>query len=101
FAIRTRRIPFFRSRPSLPLTLAVFGVVAAGALLPVTPFATTLGFHPLPAAFFVALVGIVLAYLALIEVGKRLFYGAAVPVTVITARDAGRHLRRRAARFSK
>ena len=34
FAIRTRRIPFFRSHPSLPLTLAALTVVAVGALLP-------------------------------------------------------------------
>ena len=37
FAIRTRRVPFFRSHPSLPLTLAAFTVVAIGALLPATP----------------------------------------------------------------
>ena len=47
FAIRTRRIPFFRSRPSLPLTLAALAVVTVGAVLPFTP----LGPHPgLPAA---------------------------------------------------
>ena len=49
FAIRTRRVPFFRSHPSLPLTLAALGVVAVGALLPATPLAHTLGFSPLPA----------------------------------------------------
>jgi hypothetical protein len=32
FAIRTRRIPFFRSHPSLPLTLAAIGVVIVGAV---------------------------------------------------------------------
>ncbi len=65
FAIRTRRIPFFRSHPSLPLTLAALGVVAVGALLPATPLAHTLGFRPLPGAFFAALAGMVIAYLAL------------------------------------
>ena len=34
FAIRTRRIPFFRSHPSLPLTLAALSVVTVGAILP-------------------------------------------------------------------
>ena len=76
FAIRTRRIPFFRSHPSLPLTLAALGVVTVGALLPATPLAHTLGFQPLPAAFFAALAGLVVCYLALIEVGKRFFYRA-------------------------
>ena len=46
FAIRTRRIPFFRSHPSVPLLLAALGVVTVGALLPVTPLARALGFQP-------------------------------------------------------
>jgi hypothetical protein len=36
FAIRTRRVPFFRSRPSLPLTLAALAVVTVGTVLPFT-----------------------------------------------------------------
>jgi Mg2+-importing ATPase len=101
FAIRTRRIPFFRSHPSLPLTLAALGVVTVGALLPATPLAHTLGFQPLPTAFFATLVGMIVAYLALIEVGKRLFYGAAATASPTPRPYAGhRHLRRRASRFS-
>ncbi len=100
FAIRTRRIPFFRSHPSLPLTLAALGVVATGTLLPATPLADTLGFHPLPIGFFAALAGMVVGYLALIEVGKRLFYGAVpAPVRKQVPRPH-RQIRRRAARFS-
>lgn len=41
FAIRTRRIPFFCSHPSLPLTLAALTVVLIGAVLPSTPLAHT------------------------------------------------------------
>lgn len=101
FAIRTRRVPFFRSRPSLPLALATLGVVAVGMLIPATPFAHTLGFRPLPAAFFAALVGMVVGYLALIEVGKHLFYrAAAVDGPRRRTGDELRHLRRRAAYFS-
>jgi Mg2+-importing ATPase len=101
FAIRTRHIPFFRSHPSLPLTLAALGVVTVGAVLPATPLAHTLGFQPLPGAFFATLVGMILAYLALIEIGKRLFYGAAAVAPPVSGRYAGRrHLRRRAGRFS-
>jgi hypothetical protein len=36
FAIRTRRVPFFRSRPSLPLMLAALAVVTVGTVLPFT-----------------------------------------------------------------
>jgi Mg2+-importing ATPase len=101
FAIRTRRIPFFRSHPSLPLTLAALGVVTAGTLLPATPLAHSLGFQPLPGGFFAALAGMVVCYLALIEIGKRIFYGAA-PTAPPTRPRYGRHrhLRRRAAYFS-
>ncbi|HEY2129038.1 MAG TPA: hypothetical protein VGH77_17815 [Streptosporangiaceae bacterium] len=60
--IRTRRIPFFRSRPSLPLTLATLGVVLIGALLPFTPLARVLGFQPLPGLFLLALTGMVIGY---------------------------------------
>ncbi|MEO6886133.1 MAG: magnesium-translocating P-type ATPase [Jatrophihabitantaceae bacterium] len=101
FAIRTRRIPFFRSHPSLPLTLAALSVVAVGAILPATPVAHTLGFSPLPLAFFAALVGMVVGYLVLVEVGKRIFYHTAqMPTPPRQHLSPSRHLRRRAARFS-
>ncbi|RPE43154.1 Mg2+-importing ATPase [Streptomyces sp. Ag109_O5-1] len=101
FAIRTRRVPFFRSHPSLPLTLAALGVVLVGTVLPATPLAHALGFQPLPGAFFAALVGMVLAYLVLIEIGKRLFYGAVAVAPPVPRHYADRrHLRRRAGRFS-
>jgi hypothetical protein len=79
FAIRTRRVLFFRSHPSIPLVLAALGVVAVGAMLPSTPLAHTLGFQALPGDFFIALAALALAYLVLIELGKRAFYSA-VPV---------------------
>ncbi len=101
FAIRTRRIPFFRSHPSLPLTLAALGVVAVGTIMPSTSLAHTLGFQPLPGGFFAALAAMIIGYLILIEVGKRIFYR-----TTSTHRphrraySLRRHQRRRAARFS-
>ena len=49
FAIRTRRIPFFRSRPSLTLTLAALAVVTVGMVLPFTPLAHLLASGPCPA----------------------------------------------------
>jgi Mg2+-importing ATPase len=101
FAIRTRRVPFFRSHPSLPLTLAALGVVLVGALLPATPLARTFGFSPLPGAFFAVLAGMVLVYLALIELGKRIFYRAAdTAPSGRRPQPRHRHLRRRAAYFS-
>ena len=101
FAIRTRRIPFFRSHPSWPLVLAAVGVVTVGSVLPATPLAHTLGFSPLPAAFFAALAAMVVGYLVLIEIGKHVFYRSAAAHPHPRRRyDRARHLRRRAARFS-
>jgi Mg2+-importing ATPase len=101
FAIRTRRIPFFRSHPSLPLVLAALSVVAIGSVLPATPLAHTLGFQPLPLGFFAALAGMVIGYLALIEVGKHIFYRtAAATPTTRRSYNRHRHLRRRASYFS-
>ncbi len=103
FAIRTRRVPFFRSHPSLPLTLAALAAAAIGGVLPSTPLAHTLGFQPLPAAFFAALAAMILGYLVLIELGKRIFYRTTTTTTTTTGQRAygpRRHQRRRAAHFS-
>ncbi|MEV6296137.1 magnesium-translocating P-type ATPase [Streptomyces sp. NPDC051896] len=100
FAIRTRRIPFWRSRPSLPLTLTALGVVALGAALPTTPLANVLGFQPLPTAFFAAVAAMVVVYLLLVELGKRIFYRNPRPPARPEPALGHRHLRRRAARFS-
>jgi len=100
FAIRTRRIPFFRSHPSVPLLLAALGAVTVGALLPATPLARALGFQPLPGAFYAALAVMVACYLALIEAGKRWFYRTAPATPAIRQRNQAYRLLRRAARFT-
>ncbi len=100
FAIRTRRVPFFRSHPSVPLLLAALGAVTVGALLPATPLARTLGFEPLPGLFFVALAVMVACYLGLIEIGKSWFYRTARAAPVIRHRNPAYRLLRRAARFT-
>ncbi|UZG55240.1 magnesium-translocating P-type ATPase [Rhodococcus opacus] len=99
FVIRTRRTPFFRSHPSLPLTLAALGVVTVAAILPATPIAPTLGFQPLPTGYFAALVSMVIAYLILVEIGKHLFYRVTGPAAVTKPPTPQRHQRRRATRF--
>jgi Mg2+-importing ATPase len=102
FAIRTRRVPFFRSHPSLPITLTALATVGVGAVLPATPLAHTLGFRALPGGFFVALLAMVAGYLVLIEVAKRWFYRVARTTTPASHRryNGTRHLVRRLARFT-
>ena len=70
FVIRTVGTPW-RSRPSLPLAVTTVLVVLIGVILPFTPVAATLGFVPLPGAYFVFLGGVTLTYLILVEVVKR------------------------------
>ena len=70
FVIRTVGTPW-RSRPSLPLAMTTVLVVLIGVVLPFTPLAATLGFVPLPGAYFVFLGGVTLTYLVLVEVVKR------------------------------
>jgi P-type Mg2+ transporter len=102
FAIRTRRVPFFRSRPSGVLTLTTFAVVAVGFVLTVSPLAHKLGFTTLPWLFYTALVVMTVAYLALVEVTKKVFYAAPMHTAGQRPRTRGREHRihRRAARFS-
>jgi P-type Mg2+ transporter len=79
FVIRTRRTPFFRSRPSLALAGTSLACVAVGAAIPFTPVANVFGFSPLPPLFFLVLGGMVATYLAMVETVKVFFYRAHVP----------------------
>ena len=72
--IRTRRIPFYKSKPSRYLTLMLLGVIAFALLVPYTPVGDFFGFIPLPPAFYLALVGILVAYALLAETVKKWFY---------------------------
>jgi P-type Mg2+ transporter len=73
FVIRTRGNPF-RSKPSSVLTATSLAVVAAATALPFTPLGTRLGFVPVPALFFLILAGMVVGYLAMVQVTKTWFY---------------------------
>ena len=70
FVIRTKKIPFWKSTPSLPFLSTCLAVVAVGLYLPFSPLATYLGFLPLPKLYFGFLIGITLTYLIFVEIGK-------------------------------
>jgi Mg2+-importing ATPase len=103
FAIRTRRTPFTRSRPSVILTVAALATVGVGIVLPYLPVSVLLGFTPLPAGFFFVLLAMVVAYLVLVEAAKAIYYRTTAngrPGLRMRARSFAHHLERRAARFT-
>lgn len=71
--VRSRR-PFMRSKPSRGLLCATFAVVGLTWLLPYTMLRVPLGFVPLPASFLAALLCIVVGYVGVAEVAKKIFY---------------------------
>ena len=74
FVIRTRRIPFFRSRPGKWLTVFTLGSLVFGTVLPFTALGALMGFVPLPPAFWILNVLMTLTYLLLVDAGKVFFY---------------------------
>lgn len=102
FAIRTRRIPFVRSRPGAILVLATSAAIGVGILLTISPVASRLGFTPLPWQFFTALVLLTVGYLVLVEITKSVFYAEPIRSEGLVQRTRGREhqVHRRAARFS-
>ena len=102
YVIRTRRIPFLKSRPSRLMLFVPTGAALIGAILPYTGLSRLLGFKPLPAAFFLILFAMVVVYLVLVEFAKTFFYRTSRAVTPPAPSHAlrhERHLRRRASHF--
>ena len=71
--VRTRR-PFFRSRPGSYLLVTTLFIAALTLIVPWLPFAPDLGFVGVPSDFYLAMMGIVAAYICSAEVLKRWFY---------------------------
>jgi Mg2+-importing ATPase len=101
FAIRTRKVPFFRSRPSTLLAITSLTVVTIGVVLTISPLARTLGFTVLPWQFFAVLGAFVIVYLVLVELTKLMFYAEPIHLAGQPHRTRGQahRIRRRAARF--
>ena len=71
--IRTRR-PFLASKPHRLLAAATAAVVAITLILPYTPLAKLLGFHPVPPLILLVMASLVALYVLSAELLKRRFY---------------------------
>ncbi len=78
------------------------GCAALGAVLPFSPLSHVLGFASLPLEFFLILLGMIGAYLVLVELVKARFYAVQdrpAPARPTHEQRHHRHVRRRARRF--
>ena len=71
--LRTRRIPFIQSRPSLPVLLATGAVCVFGLILPFSAWGHTLGLVALPWTYFPWLILTLVTYCVLVQVVKKVF----------------------------
>ena len=71
--IRTAKIPFLQSRASTSLITTTILVAGAGALLPYSQLGPTLGFVPLPGAYWPVVFAIILGYCVLAHLVKTWF----------------------------
>jgi len=74
FVIRTKRTPFFKSKPAKSLIISVFSFLAIALLLALGPIKNIFGFAPLSVAMIFSALVITLLYLICIEFAKRKFY---------------------------
>lgn len=71
YIIRTNKIPFIESRPSLPVVFTTLGIVILGLTVTMLPVGKFFGFQPLPFKFIITIYGIVTAYIILTFFAKK------------------------------
>lgn len=74
FAIRTGKIPFWKSQPSRLLVVNIVVILALALALPFIPLGTFFGFESLQIKFLIIVAFFVVAYLGLVELLKMWFY---------------------------
>ncbi|MEO6077721.1 MAG: magnesium-translocating P-type ATPase [Candidatus Andersenbacteria bacterium] len=74
FSIRTRIVPFTKSMPSKLLTIGSIGVALIAIAIPYSPLASWFSFVPLPVSFFGWLILLVVAYISIVEMAKKIVY---------------------------
>jgi Mg2+-importing ATPase len=79
FAIRTRKVPFYQSKPSKFLALNIAIILSLALALPFTPVGKFFSFVVLPTNFFLILAAFIVGYLGLVELVKQSFYRRYAP----------------------
>jgi Mg2+-importing ATPase len=71
--IRTPKLPFVQSRASIQLTMLTILGITAGTVIPYTWLGAQLNMAPLPFHYFPWLFGIILAYMLMATIMKKIF----------------------------
>ena len=71
--LRTSRLPFLGSKPSVPVLAVTFLGIGTFTLLAVTPIGSLIGMTGLPLVYFVFLIAVVLCYLMVVTLAKRIY----------------------------
>ncbi len=74
YIIRTKKIPFLQSVPSIPMVFATVVVILVGVFLPYSHFADKLGFVSLPASYWFWITGFMAFYAVMTHKMKVWFY---------------------------
>lgn len=74
FIIRTNHLNLLKNKPGKYLVISTLLCLFVGWLLPYLPFATLLGFQPLPFHILFYMVIVIIIYLACAELVKRFIY---------------------------
>ena len=72
--IRTQKIPFLQSTASKPVIISTLLCVVIGWWVPYSPFHEYFKLTPLPMQMVLSIAVLVVLYLAIVEVAKRIFY---------------------------
>ena len=75
FLIRTKRVPFFTSKPSTALTVTCLGIIAFGLYLPFSALGHIFAFTTPPMGLLAAIAALTAVYLFLVEAMKRRVFG--------------------------
>lgn len=73
-AVRTKKVPFFKSIPARYVVLSALGAAVASIIIAQTSIGTLFQFTPLTASYWIFLIAIVLCYIFVVEIVKKKFY---------------------------
>jgi len=74
FAIRTTKVPFYKSHPSRLLIISSIIVVLAGIAITLSPAGGLFGFVPITFPYFLLIGALVIGYIVVVEIVKKRFY---------------------------